>query len=355
MTAAGDGASPTAAVVRELLALGVLTVDDAVERGFALTETSVSHRSFRVRVGDGAGLFVKRADPLRSQGRDLATEAAVYRIARSSEPLAARHSRLPRASSADDSLIVLEAAPGTPLSETALAAGGLEPGTRSAMCALRPRRRARAPGATAAARAAAVAARRARAGLGRLRLAAGPVPRAAPAARGHARDPRRVPAARPRRGGPACLVHGDLRWANVLVALDAEPPRVWLVDWELACRGDPAWDVGSVLADLLAAAASRSLEAGELARRLGARARLPRRLPTTAALPGRASGRSSSGAASRWPESGSCRRSSSTAIRARASSRRSSPSCCRGPSRCSTAPEAIVSELARARGCSCGQ
>ena len=76
---------------------------------------------------------------------------------------------------------------------------------------------------------------------------------------------------------------------------------------------------------------------------------------SVAALARRASGRGSSGAASRWPESGSCSRSSSTAIWARASSRRWSPSCCRGPSRLLGAPEAIVSELARARGCSCGQ
>ena len=59
-------------------------------------------------------------------------------------------------------------------------------------------------------------------------------------------------------------MHGDLRWANVLAVLDDVPPKLWLVDWELACQGDPAWDVGSVLADLLAAAAVRGLERGEL-------------------------------------------------------------------------------------------
>jgi aminoglycoside phosphotransferase (APT) family kinase protein len=47
------------------------------------------------------------------------------------------------------------------------------------------------------------------------------------------------------------LVHGDLRWANVLVDAAEEQSRVLLVDWELACLGDPSWDLGSALADLV--------------------------------------------------------------------------------------------------------
>jgi Ser/Thr protein kinase RdoA (MazF antagonist) len=50
------------------------------------------------------------------------------------------------------------------------------------------------------------------------------------------------------------LVHGDLRWENCL-ALPApgarRRTRVLLVDWELADRTDPAFDVGSVLAEYL--------------------------------------------------------------------------------------------------------
>jgi hypothetical protein len=50
------------------------------------------------------------------------------------------------------------------------------------------------------------------------------------------------------------IVHGDLRWENCL-ALPApgarRRTRVLLVDWELAGRGDPAFDVGSVLAEYL--------------------------------------------------------------------------------------------------------
>ena len=49
---------------------------------------------------------------------------------------------------------------------------------------------------------------------------------------------------------PSCLIHGDVKWDNTI--LDPGPPvTVKLFDWELAGSGDPAWDVGSALADLL--------------------------------------------------------------------------------------------------------
>jgi hypothetical protein len=54
--------------------------------------------------------------------------------------------------------------------------------------------------------------------------------------------------------GDRGVVHADLRWENCL-ALPApgarRRTRVLLVDWELAGRGDPAFDVGSVLAEYL--------------------------------------------------------------------------------------------------------
>jgi hypothetical protein len=54
---------------------------------------------------------------------------------------------------------------------------------------------------------------------------------------------------------PACLIHGDLRWDNVLFVENPgeEPPALKLVDWELADCGDPAWDAGCVLESYLAA------------------------------------------------------------------------------------------------------
>lgn len=44
------------------------------------------------------------------------------------------------------------------------------------------------------------------------------------------------------------LIHGDLRWDNVLVGPGG---TVTLVDWETASIGDPEWDVGNVLAGFM--------------------------------------------------------------------------------------------------------
>jgi hypothetical protein len=53
----------------------------------------------------------------------------------------------------------------------------------------------------------------------------------------------------------SCLIHGDLKWDNVLVATGPSGrhvPRPVLVDWEMAALGDPAWDVGVLLGEFLA-------------------------------------------------------------------------------------------------------
>ncbi len=43
------------------------------------------------------------------------------------------------------------------------------------------------------------------------------------------------------------LIHGDIKWANVLGGISPESDRysLYLTDWELAQWGDPAWDLGS--------------------------------------------------------------------------------------------------------------
>jgi hypothetical protein len=77
-----------------------------------------------------------------------------------------------------------------------------------------------------------------------------------------------------------CLIHGDLRWDNLVVepAPDGgEGPAIRILDWESAGMGDPAWDVGCVLfafvAGCLDAAGASSAELdvvrSEFARRTG--------------------------------------------------------------------------------------
>jgi aminoglycoside phosphotransferase (APT) family kinase protein len=46
------------------------------------------------------------------------------------------------------------------------------------------------------------------------------------------------------------LVHGDAKLDNALVRV-LPRPRVWLIDWAFAGRGDPAWDVGSMIQSCL--------------------------------------------------------------------------------------------------------
>jgi Ser/Thr protein kinase RdoA (MazF antagonist) len=52
----------------------------------------------------------------------------------------------------------------------------------------------------------------------------------------------------------SCLVHGDLKSSNILASREpGSRGSVRIVDWELACYGDPLWDVGCILADVVAA------------------------------------------------------------------------------------------------------
>jgi aminoglycoside phosphotransferase (APT) family kinase protein len=51
-----------------------------------------------------------------------------------------------------------------------------------------------------------------------------------------------------RRPVAGCLVNHDLKWDNVVLT---DPSRPVLLDWELAGLGDPAWDLGCLLAEHL--------------------------------------------------------------------------------------------------------
>jgi hypothetical protein len=50
------------------------------------------------------------------------------------------------------------------------------------------------------------------------------------------------------------LIHNDLRWDNCILYWlpHTRQPALMLVDWELARIGDPAWDIGTVLAEYVA-------------------------------------------------------------------------------------------------------
>ncbi len=76
--------------------------------------------------------------------------------------------------------------------------------------------------------------------------------------------------------GAGDLVHGDLRWENVLVAPAAAPPGVWLVNWEMGGSGERAWDVGCFAASGVSAwLASIPAVPDAAPDRLGAEAGLP--------------------------------------------------------------------------------
>ena len=47
------------------------------------------------------------------------------------------------------------------------------------------------------------------------------------------------------------LIHGDLRWENVMSRTGADGIDLRVVDWELVSFGDPAWDVACVLSGFL--------------------------------------------------------------------------------------------------------
>ncbi|HYZ86629.1 MAG TPA: aminoglycoside phosphotransferase family protein [Bryobacteraceae bacterium] len=223
-----------------LLHHGLLSPEDALLADPQAEETSMSHTAFCVRLGGKPRWYVKRADPVRSQGRDLGSEATVYRLA-VQHPVLFEIAPRCRLIGEGGNAIVLDAVDGEPLSNLMSpgpdildAYGSAVASVHSVRCvpfgnrpwlveALEPQwgdynwlpKRSSAL---------------------LIKLAQSPLYRQA--FRRAQLDWR-----------PICLVHGDLRLSNVLVDRTGEKAGVKLIDWELACVGDPAWDVGSFLAD----------------------------------------------------------------------------------------------------------
>lgn len=74
------------------------------------------------------------------------------------------------------------------------------------------------------------------------------------------------------------MIHGDIKFDNVLVTGSGLGGRSWLIDWELAGGGLPEWDVAGVLEGLLAFEIEQGeWRADDLPRRLAGTARAPMR------------------------------------------------------------------------------
>ena len=241
-------------MLRYLIDRGVLNAAEVVRAVLLAEDISVSHRSYRVSVDGRPRWFVKRSDPIRSGGRDLAVEATFYRLTESHRSLAGVVPEC-RLIGDGDEILVLAAVPGVPLS-TAIqrppAGMSFEPAAAlrayghavAQVHRVRPRTFGQPPWL--------LSALEPRWG----RYAWLPPPCAALLMR--------LAGSRSCRAGfsvaqlewrLSCLVHGDIRWANAFVAFEGDGARTWLVDWELACVGDPAWDIGSLLADFVATTA----------------------------------------------------------------------------------------------------
>lgn len=205
----------------------------------------MSHEAYRVLVGGEPRFFVKRADLIGSGGRELHDEAAVYRLA-DSEPRLASVMPMCHYISEDDSLIVLEALPDAQAIHTL----GTVPVDASMMRsygsavaqihAIRTGPFGEPPWLLVALEDGSAA------GYGRPDA----VGRFFTEIARRALFVDRFRAAR-RAWRAESLIHGDLRWSNVMAANAPRESGVRIVDWELASVGDPGWDFGSVLADVV--------------------------------------------------------------------------------------------------------
>jgi len=50
---------------------------------------------------------------------------------------------------------------------------------------------------------------------------------------------------------PDALIHGDLKWEHYLLDPNQDETPICLIDWELATFGDSAWDVASIISDIM--------------------------------------------------------------------------------------------------------
>lgn len=245
-------------LVHYLLDRGLLDLDSIVDGDLQVAEGGGRNRHFRVTHRRRPGLFVKQ---VRGWGPDeratLTTEARCYHLAASDPGFSPLATLVPgfRAFDSSRSILVVE-----------LVAGGENLGDAL-------RRRATLPAGIA---------RTLGEGLGRWHRAASGLASGHPALTSF---PRRqpwilsAPSLGPAATGPLspanlrlleivrghpgfegalaglrsrwqpwCLIHGDLKWENVLVVEEGDGrPGVRLVDWEMASLGDGLWDAAGVV------------------------------------------------------------------------------------------------------------
>jgi hypothetical protein len=240
----------TASLPQYLLARGLLSPEDVVDRGVSVVSRNRSHAVSLIEVDSGRGFVVKQADPDRdADPRRLDREAEIYRLAATRPAL---REALPTAYELGGSagLLVLELVEhGATLLEHAYGTGDCPPQLAGALgTALGSAHRALAGCAPAG-----FTGRRpwvldvlepggadfawntpgADEVLDSLRDHAH-----VRAALGRARQHWRVQG----------VIHGDVKWDNCCVSGgDGDAPEVKLIDWELADVGDWAWDVAGVL------------------------------------------------------------------------------------------------------------
>lgn len=263
-----------AGILRYSLDLGLIQAKDAVDGHFIAAPASRRHRNFRLRSGDGSGLFVKQSGPHGAMAAaGIGREAAFYWLTATAKPFnALSGSVVPRFVHYDAArgILVLEAAPGlAPHLRQSLETGfppeiGASVGRALASVHRIDRRE--------AGRAAelvveetpwplSILAPEARGGLPQnpgMDFALGVLGRHPGFGRALSRLREAWRAER--------LMHGDMKWDNCVVDLPpaAAPaqdvsgsttlgaePGVRIVDWEMVAWGDPAWDAGSLLQDYL--------------------------------------------------------------------------------------------------------
>ncbi len=245
------------ALLSLLLTKGLMTEEEVLDGPMTAVDASRRNRNLLIAAGDG-GLFVKGARD-EERHRTIAHEAAFYAFAADAPCLAGCREHLPRMAAylEDAGLLVLERVDeAISVRQHFLARGRTTPGPARLIAGFLARLHAATSGAHAARF---DAARPPRAPFG-LSFDA-PDQAILHSASGAALQLVRivqssetiVAGLRTMRDSwrADCLVHGDMRWDNCLLTGAGRGRALRVIDWELACHGDPAWDLAAILAEHL--------------------------------------------------------------------------------------------------------